>query len=71
MPAGNEGNALRAAELYDLLDLGRRAGKDYDCRFLAQMRQRIALVGQKLHRLAQYRRVTADRSQTLHQLIGH
>ena len=59
------------AELNDALNLGRRTRKHDHRRLLAQVRQRIALVRQQLHRFVQDGRVAADGAKPGKQPVVH
>ena len=71
MPTGDEGNALCAAELHDLLHFRGGAGKNHDRRRLAKMRQRVAFVRQELHWLAQDRGITTDGAEPVNHPVVH
>ncbi len=71
MSARDERDALAAAQTHDLLHLGRRARQHDDRRCLAQVRQRIALVGQQLHGFVQHRGRAADAAQLVEQGFVH
>ena len=60
MPAGDERNAFTAADANHGLHLGRRSRQHDERRRFAQMRQRVAFVGQQLQRLVEDRGITAD-----------